>query len=353
MKVSQQLSERIAGMSFVCAVLVVMMHVGVNPTQGTVQWWFFRLVGVSGLLRVGVPFFFLAAGFFLAAHIGEVGWYKNALTKRVHTLLVPYIIWNLLYWGFCFALIAGCNLLGYKPSTFEAESVKTLNLPHLLGLEPFTLPMMGTTWFIRNLLLLVVMAPIFIFMNGNGRKLMVGGLFMMTMLCFFVAVGNPRFQHFVLYTFSVEGALYFVAGMYLREKPLPLSFGRLGGVISLVLGLCLIAFSGFLECNGINNWSMVMWTIFVPLIMYGIWKVFPLEWIGRHTRSYAFSLYLIHLPVKVVLAGFVGVFGLKELGCESIWFYFVRLIIIVMISLAIAWLLRMSRICRVLLFGGR
>ena len=63
-------SSKIAGFGFVCAFLVVMIHVPqpVPVDSSTPAWWLFRLTaGTFG--RLGVPFYFAASGFFLARHL--------------------------------------------------------------------------------------------------------------------------------------------------------------------------------------------------------------------------------------------------------------------------------------------
>ena len=158
---------------------------------------------------------------------------------------------------------------------------------------------------------------------------------------------------FILYTFSVEGLLYFAVGMFLREHPIVIPYGKGIGWCVLGCGLGIIGASGILEEHDNQQWTMVLWGCFIPLIMYGIWRLVPLEGIGRKMRHYAFSLYLIHFPVNVMLSGVVGLLGMKELARESIWFFVCRVTIVIFFSLVLARLLRMSHWCSALLFGGR
>ncbi len=347
------LSDRLAGMSFFCAVLIVMMHVGTAATPGTIQWWVFRFMGNCGLLRIAVPFFFLAAGYFLAKHLDEAGWYRRALKSRVKSLVVPYVLWNILYWVFCLMLIKALGWIGYVPASLNAETVRNANVLEVLGFGLFIHPMLGPTWFIRNLLVLIVLSPLVILAVRYLRFGMIFLLFLVNEICFYYVVGHPNMVQFILYTFSVEGLLYFAVGIFLREHPIVLPCGKGIGWCAFGCGLGMIGVSGILEELGIRQWTMVLWGCFIPLIMYGIWRLVPLEGLGRKMRHYAFPLYLIHFPVNVMLSGVVGMLGMKELARASIWFFVCRVTMVIVFSLVLARLLRMSRGCTALLFGGR
>ena len=74
---SALVSAKFANMSLLSAVLVVIIHVFKrNQEFGTVVWWMRQFLG-EGVCRIAVPFFFLAAGYFLAKHFNDVGWWYN------------------------------------------------------------------------------------------------------------------------------------------------------------------------------------------------------------------------------------------------------------------------------------
>ena len=39
----------------------------------------------------------MASGSFLAGHMGKPGWYPREMKKRFRTLLLPYVLWPLLF----------------------------------------------------------------------------------------------------------------------------------------------------------------------------------------------------------------------------------------------------------------
>ena len=91
-KIDKMLSCKFTNMAFVCACLVVLIHVLVRPVRGSALWWISGILGADGIARVAVPFFFFAAGFFIAGKYEEellVNWRKECL-KRCKTLVLPY-----------------------------------------------------------------------------------------------------------------------------------------------------------------------------------------------------------------------------------------------------------------------
>ena len=73
----------------VCAMLVVTIH---TPCEPFIQK---RLLAINA---VAVPLFFLISGYLFAGGTSEPGWYAKKVSSRVKSLLVPYVVWNVMYW---------------------------------------------------------------------------------------------------------------------------------------------------------------------------------------------------------------------------------------------------------------
>lgn len=176
----KQLEKRsfIAALRFPLAVLVVLIHANNS---------FFReLAGEDGngviyfLSRVlptfAVPLFFAMSGYLFFLNLKQFGLagYKEKLRRRTLTLLLPYVAWNLL----AFALYAlrdiaagqalqnplSPNLLwGCKPLGTLSEN--------LFGwtLLPATAPVLEQLWFVRDLIVCVVLAPLIYIVLHRGR----------------------------------------------------------------------------------------------------------------------------------------------------------------------------------------
>lgn len=156
--ISPATSWKLANMGLLCACLVVFIHVRLDAGAGWAEWWCDVLLK-EGVCRIAVPFFFVAAGYFLAGHLGEAGWWGRELRKRARTLLIPYCAWIVLVVVFAISLTLAANAL--------AGAAWTRNLPltveswlQLSGLNVFEYPAAGQLWFVRCLLLLVVLSPL-------------------------------------------------------------------------------------------------------------------------------------------------------------------------------------------------
>ncbi len=116
----------------------------------------------QGLARTAVPLFFLMSGylFFANFHWSQQTYGKKILT-RLQSLLVPYLFWNLLGMGI---LALGQAIPMIRPyftgaSTPIAEYLGWYDyLNALFGLNGY--PIAYHFWFIRDLILLVLLAPV-------------------------------------------------------------------------------------------------------------------------------------------------------------------------------------------------
>lgn len=195
--IDQRLSNKFSWAAFLGSILVVFIHVGTpNDSKPTVLWWTFQFV-TEGVCRCAVPFFFMAAGFFLALHYGQEKWWRTALNSRLRTLLIPFVLWN------------GITLLLTK--TWSAADVFAG-----LGLNPLEYCALNPLWFMRSLMLFVICSvftfPLLHAVKGKGIFVLVA--------CLVVALAGSG----ILYasdaiwviplkiTFSIEGYIYFMLG---------------------------------------------------------------------------------------------------------------------------------------------
>lgn len=90
--ISPELSSRISVLCFVCACMVVLIHVPVPSTVGSAGWYLSSIFSYGACL-ISVPFFLIVSGFFLGRHLGE-----NALAFPIFLIhyfsLIILIKWN-------------------------------------------------------------------------------------------------------------------------------------------------------------------------------------------------------------------------------------------------------------------
>lgn len=158
-KMSQYLSDKLKVLSLFSMMLVLCIHSGFRELENNVVQEF--LSGMIG--RCAVPLFYVISGwlFFRSLHDGVRGvWAK--MKKRVRTLLVPYIIG-------CVFCVGFSVIVAVTPGTsrFINDSIMPLFdksfwdiLCSVFYAKDGGLPIAYQLWFLRDLILIVAMAPL-------------------------------------------------------------------------------------------------------------------------------------------------------------------------------------------------
>ncbi|MCI5179943.1 MAG: hypothetical protein D3911_11610 [Candidatus Electrothrix sp. AW3_4] len=171
MKLEQVSSQRIVCLRFPLIVGIIFIHGYAatvdfsDRTQGMVEplWWsnLIRDIISQHFARLAVPLFFLLSGY-LFFWDWQWSWhhYGRKLLSRFRSLLLPFLFWNSL----TLALLALAQsipaLSSYFPDKDGAISAYSVYdyFNALLGIERF--PVAYQFWFIRDLLVIVLLVPL-------------------------------------------------------------------------------------------------------------------------------------------------------------------------------------------------
>ena len=277
-------SNKIRNMGFVCALLVVSIHTGLERVDGSAHWWL-RSLFDCGVARIAVPFFFIASGFFIAGKPWHV-----EVRKRIKSLVVPYLIFALAYAAWLWLVTASVNAANGNNLLLGLPD-KVCSLTWILGLKCYALPALGPLWYVRNLLLLVLIYPLIeIAVKGKGRGL----AWLLAVFSVYVAIApsppphGPN-QKFLIYLFSLEGLFYFSAGMYLRMNSFALRIRREVAIPCIFAGFTLLALQVYFNVEEYR-----LRTVAIPFLIVGVFGLVPgKEWPILLT-SLSFPIYLIH-----------------------------------------------------------
>ena len=199
-------SKTIDALRFPMAVAVVMLHsckTLIVDATGPVKALciFFQ----EGVCRLAVPCFFFISGYLFFNGLHGWSWteWGRKLKNRVRTLLVPYLLWNVIallaYWAWNHFHAGPVSL--YQ-QFLDAGGVRmfwsvTGSLP--VGSQAF--PIDGPLWFIRDLMLYVLATPlIYLFVRHTGR----------------IGVMGLGLLFLVVRRVIPEGLLFFVFGAYMQ-----------------------------------------------------------------------------------------------------------------------------------------
>ena len=201
--------EVIRQLRFPMIVLVTFAHSYGQVAEGfsllTSEWntyEFLKLLVSQTLVKVAMPVFFIMSGYLFFANVDkwDVTTYKKKIWRRVKTLLIPYLIWNLLmavklktfswniFWVFwCPA--------GIQTDWFGQEQLMT---------APANMPL----WFLRDLMVVSLLTPIIYILV---RKL---GYWLMAVLTLLYLSGACAF----IPGLSAYSVYFFILGAFLSIR---------------------------------------------------------------------------------------------------------------------------------------
>lgn len=202
--------------------------------------------------RIAVPCFFVFSGyfFFLKMKRWDFAFYREQLKKRVRTLLIPYLLWNILLIFITFAKYHLCERLNI-PQHDEILFLYEHSFLELIWM-PIDLPL----WFLRDLICMTLLAPFFYYLL---RYTKIYGL--LALLVLYLTTWDTNIPGF-----SMTAILYFGLGAYLGiYKKIFLKYCMKFGRIAFVLAFILLILSTFY--NGIEPLHEYIIRFFIPLGM--------------------------------------------------------------------------------------
>lgn len=206
-KYNSTISQTIANLRFPLMLGVVLIHnVLISPTEATREGMnflsFFIELMSHKIVAPCVPLFFFFSGYLFFLKFGDkftVSDYGIQIKKRIHTLLIPYLFWNLVVLGY-FAFMHK-----FTPSLINSDfnnvyHFTTGELIRSFWNFPGGQPICYQFWFLRDLLLAVIISPVIFVVMKYGR-------YYLMILLIALYIYNPTlFPHQMMLTFFSLGA---------------------------------------------------------------------------------------------------------------------------------------------------
>lgn len=205
--------------------------------------------------RIVVPSFFVFSGylFFLKIQDFTITIYKEQLRKRIFSLLIPYLVWNLLMLIGILVKVNVFELFGIP--NVEGEDYKNLSIMDIFWNYPLNFPL----WYLRDLICMTLLTPLFYLLF---RFLGAFGILML-MIPYLLNLETN------IPGFSLTGILFFGIGSFFGLKKLDLI------ITDHKIGIALILISMVLifVCLNRSQYPYYEQLIRVYAII-GIWAVF-------------------------------------------------------------------------------
>lgn len=348
MTIDQNTSRKLKRMSFLAAVSVVCLHT--LPENFS---WFARFHDWA------VPYFFLSSGFFCDRKLiynfnfklnGDNGLIE-LYSKKIKTLLIPYIFWGIIYGGtvttLLWFIINNKNKKSLFENTFLGEHDFISAIDHLFGIFRNS-PANPIFWFVRVLIIIFFTIPIWIFIR--------------------------KISKWLLLLLSIIGIAYFTPVSFVTPCE---TFGKIAGhqlffkaqgLAWFLLGMSASAF--IVEKYQIKKWmiilSLILWylsvyfqyfrlfPIFIIIFVWGLQDYFDKAlskelswWIGSGMFIYGF-----HQPVSTLIKGFFNLLG-KSIIVQWFMLLFAWIIVLIITIFAAAFVRRFTPKFYLFITGGR
>lgn len=259
-------SEVIDAMRFPLIVLVVFIHVlpfNLEPIKLELSshsiYIFITEMISHNLGRIAVPCFFLFSGYFFFRNMEK--WSKrfcaNQLKKRVKTLLTPYILWNTI----TIVISLGIGVL-YGYLNIKSENNYNLLQNHSLFDLFYGMPINFPLWYIRDLICMVAITPLFYYFFKHLKTCGLAALFGYYLSNFDLGIIG----------FSSTAIFYFGAGAYFGiYKKNILEIAIKVKKTSLILSILLLFTATLLNGNGYIYELVVR--LFIPIAILSLFNI--------------------------------------------------------------------------------
>jgi len=269
--------------------LIVSLHVSAEFVPGTGAYCFYSML--RGLASIAIPYFCVVSGYFLAVRMGEIGWWRSALRKRVESLLIPFFIWNIIAWLFyaVFNYIAATKGISFGDA--YVHGITFGKAVAWLGLDPFGYPLQGHYWYVRMLFTFVLVSPLFVVCR---RSIIPSAILLASLVIFNrFADQSSRWFFFFEWTFPFRCLFFLSVGILLSNGQFQAFASRLSsrwvGWLSLAIGAILIAFA---SC-GIEL-SHELRLVAAITLLFGVWNRWKVIGLPGVWLSCAFPVYTLH-----------------------------------------------------------
>lgn len=282
---------------------------------------------VTGMFQLANPFFFTLSGFLFFNQVKDLKDCYRKIRKRIRTLVIPYLLWNVIFTLFFVALYF------VSPIDINTDIVPTIINGTIVDilLRIFVEPAGFQFWFLRDLICYVLISPIlFIGMKFLSYLLPL----LLLLLDYFLNQGN-------LFFFVLGGCIAINSSLeeldsYLCNKNIKVF------IVMLFLIYCVLSALVKVE----NLWFPYAWLLLSLVGVVTVWAMFNYVINSHvlngcfmtHVCGYSFFIYCFHMPTLNIFKKI----GIMFMGTSDISYticFLVNPILIVFFSIVIAKLL--------------
>lgn len=327
-------SKAIRRAVFFATLMVVMRH-GQNlhlyyengsVWMPAVDWNIFFQKFVSRFTDSAIPFFFMLSGFLYFLGVEKFSQLREKNLRRVHTLLVPYLLWNgleLVFWG-------GLSLIPVLHDQMVHSFGVSWNLKWIL--EKLTVePINGQFWYIRTLIIFCILSPVFLMIYRHK---------IISLMCFGILMSYWEFIDCSI--FSTEGLVCFFLGGLIGYHKWHKKLAYHKGMWLLLLFLsCILTVGTVLQITFPGAWYLRIFLTVSFLFQFSLWceKSGFMCKISERFSNKTFFIYAIHGNALAAMSVLLSTM-LPHTPAISCLMYFICVSTIIAGASFAAWLLQ-------------
>lgn len=332
--------------SYFLSVLVFCIHcssfANYDTSSASIKFGF--LFFENTINRVAVPLFFIIAGaLFFRDYTNEK--YKEKLFRRVKTLVIPYVIWNVL--NMLFDIFASMFFSDY----FIGREKTTASLQNIL-LGIFHYKYNGPFWFVFALIVFVIASPIIDKLLYSKFTSMISIIAFIILCHFGIGLPQPLFFDKTCIIFYLFGG--FVGRYYFNlfsKRP-----EKRYQIISFIVVILAIVYYMLLNYAMIGSNTIID---IILLIVFSVcfWYSFDLflqdDIIVREYATHSFWVFALHINVGAVVTKLLYLLLPKDSGFCYVNFVLTTLLTLSVIEIACYAVKKISPRLYVILSGSR
>ena len=324
---SKRISTAISWLRFPLIFLIILLHCySVVKLDGPRDTYFKAIYPFSLWLgETGVPGFFFISGylFFLSKKT-----YIQKLNTRIHTLLVPYLLWN--------TILLSLYLIAYAagyPQSINYRSIAEYGLIDYIRLfwdrgtydNGNFVPLLCPFWYIRNLLIMSLLSPLLYYIIRYGRVV-------------FLVIVSVWWMMTYHNAFIPQTLLFFSLGAYfsiLRINPLEWITNNKKLIVSLftIFALSDIAMHTIYSTSINLQAHRLALILNIPVLLLLADFCVRRGYTTQLLPSAAFIVFAVHYPIVVLLRKFCASQFATSSDLTHIVLYFICVIIATIVSL--------------------
>ena len=246
-----------------------------------------------GLGSVAVPIFFLIAGISLFRNY-KPNMYTSKLRSRIKSLLVPYLIWNII--GLLFCILCTYTPLADYISNREAFEPTLPNILSGIFLYKYNYPF----WFLFELIIFVIFTPLFDFLTSRKFLSYITFLVILILPVFVESFLDLNLYFVIFYFLGCHIGRYYLGS---AAKPSKKNISIISGLILLILSIIKT-----LPIYGIIDLPVIVSQLILILMVLSAWsfadlfihKKKPLKFTKESFPVYALHAYFLAIIIKII-----------------------------------------------------